>query len=205
MDAIAFAGRRKRWFRHFREMGFRVIAPNSFAERRPPQQCGNETRKLSPLEHARLRPRGSRIMRLRAAQTHRTLRNMRARYPELPIIVWGQSEGGLVAQLISANADGVISTGAECGIKSARDVLVDEDVPLLVLIGGDDPYIQYPKKKTRQSVKDYCNPILRSARWNHVYLPGAKHFVPFENRTARQAIDRFVAEVLKRSATRRAR
>jgi hypothetical protein len=120
----------------------------------------------------------------------------------LPIVVWGQSEGGAVAQLVSARVAGIIASGVECGLRSVRDLLVREDVPLLVLIGSKDPFIRAPKKITPDNVRNYCDPIFRSIEWNFVYLKGVGHSPSFKNRTARQAIDTFITPILKRHAPR---
>src|SRR5262249_30046498 len=129
-DGLIVNGRLKSWMSYFEKLGYKVIAPNSFADKRPPVSC------KPPF------PDKSIIYSIRIAQTKRVLEQVRQQYPGSRIYVWGHSEGGGVANLIDEKLDGIITTGYQCGFRSTASSRIRNDVSLLALIDGKDGYLE---------------------------------------------------------------
>ena len=182
----------KQWLSYFRAQKFRVIMPNSFAEKRPPQQC--DRRKRGRLSRPSLRQLEfiDRVKRIRTAQTYRTLGSLNDKYPALPVIIWGHSEGGRIAQYISVKVAGILTSGVECGFRGIHRILVKPTVPVLALIGSKDFAIRRPTRLTRENVSEYCANVFRSPLWEFEYLEGVDHYPSIKNRTVRQSVDKFI-------------
>ena len=76
------------WASFYQAAGYRFFAPNSFADVREPALCGSPGEKGIDQQ--------TRILKLRIAQTRRSLASLREQFPDDPIYVHGQSEGGYV-------------------------------------------------------------------------------------------------------------
>jgi hypothetical protein len=183
----------RRWIRYFRNEGFRVVVPNSFAEPRQRSQCDRVKRKRYLLPSLRKRAVQDQVSRFRVAQTYRTVRVLRKQYPGLPILIWGHSEGAIVARYLSEGIAGVFLTGNRC----EGCVLFPRDIPYLAFIGSSDPFIVRPKSLTLASVRKYCNRKLRPPEWGFVYLKGVGHFPSIRSRKVRKAVDKFIARSLE--------
>jgi poly(3-hydroxybutyrate) depolymerase len=187
----------KRWFSYFEARGLYVIAPNSFAESRLPERCPpTRGKNLAPLETV---SHGGEIVRFRVAQTRRTIRLLREMYPDLPIIIWGHSEGGAVAQLIPDNVSGVIVSGALCGIRRSKDLMVKRNIPLLLLLGDKDTLVN-PETGVPFDLAQYCGEVLRSPIWKFVLLRGVGHTPSIRSKAVRRPISAFIDSVLDQHA-----
>jgi dienelactone hydrolase len=157
------------WISYYNARGLTVIIPDSFAEARPPMQC-------PPLRADQLRDQNT-TLRVRLAQTKRTIHELRRQYKKLPIFVHGQSEGGAIVQALDAKVDGLVVTGHGCGVGESEALLVHKDVPLLVLIGEHDEYVWLPaKERNQKQVSKHCRSVLRSKKWKFAFIPRAGHF-----------------------------
>ncbi len=162
---------------------FILVSPNSFSENRPPSMCG-----ITPLAKMGLRDL---ITRVRIAQTKRTIRILRKQYPDLPIFIWGHSEGSGIAQMIDNKVAGIIASGHVCSHFGA--IAVRETVPLLVIIGGLDPYA---RPRTRLHSKDFtkrrCSELFRSKLWKVRYYPSLDHKIDIWQKPIMREISSFL-------------
>jgi dienelactone hydrolase len=69
-EGLVVIGRLKGWMSYFEKLGYKVIAPNSFADERPPASC------KPPFP-----PDKSTVYSVRIAQTNRVLEQVRQQYP----------------------------------------------------------------------------------------------------------------------------
>lgn len=149
----------------YRASGFRVIMPDSFAEPRDPETCG------APGENGI--DRQTRILKLRVAQTLRTLATIRKQYPGEPIYVHGHSEGGYIAQALGEKLDGIIVTGSPCGFGFSSAYWVAEGTPLLFIAGTKDPLIF--KARNAKELTAYCKTMRGKGVLKAVSVPGMGH------------------------------
>ena len=104
------------WRALFRQMGYKVIVPSSFADYRPPPA----TMEAWPVVER---------------QAVDSLERIRARFPGKPIVVWGHSEGAAGALRINdPDLAAIVALGWGC----TPDIRVHNSTPLLVLLGGKD-------------------------------------------------------------------
>ena len=183
-----------KWANQFHSMGLRMVAPNSFADKRPGEMCGPA---LLPPRLERIR---SFLYRYRVAQTKRTLSVLKKRYPGLPIFIWGHSEGGKIVQFLDDKVAGVVVTGHECGLSNIGFPLTDKNVPLLVFMGTNDKYVSIPGGRTDYKIKRHCNKVLPNKLWNYVILPGIGHFPSVESKAVRDPLRGFILRGLKASS-----
>lgn len=157
------------WFRHLEGAGFKVFAPDSFAEARPAESCANPF------------PNKEEIYTIRIRQTLSALRELQAKYPDKPVYMWGHSEGGALANRLEVKVDGIVTTGHQCGYRLTAASSVRPDVPLLVLMGSDskDHYIRGVAKGTgHASVASLCERVLRNKIGRWVQLERMGHMIP---------------------------
>jgi poly(3-hydroxybutyrate) depolymerase len=154
------------WVSYYQAAGFRVFMPNSFADARDQELCGTPSE--SSID------RQTRILKLRIAQTRRTLSNLRKQYPGEPIFVHGHSEGGYVAQALGESVAGIIVTGAPCGIGDAKAYSAPADVRVLVIAGTADPYVTDAKSNKR--LQAYCKTVKGDGKLLAVSVKGMGHF-----------------------------
>ncbi len=171
------------WADYFNALGYDFYAPLSFADRRPKNVCGKFT------EH----PIGqlSEVLRLRIAQTQRTLASLRRERPSVPIYLWGHSEGGLIVQLVDADVAGIIVTGEECGFEGSN-VAAPDKVPFLYLLGQYDPYVDGLGIPVSPESEITCATRLRLHKMIYHVVANAKHNpYPWHSPTS-QAIPQFL-------------
>jgi poly(3-hydroxybutyrate) depolymerase len=179
----ALAGWEAAWIRHLTDRGFLVVAPDSFADPRPGQSC------QAPY------PNKEEIYRVRARQAAFAIERVRSTYPTSRLLVWGHSEGGGVANLVTATVDGIITTGYQCGYRSTARTAIRPEVPLLAIMGTADPYVKEALPLGPVSSADtLCRKVLSSEKWHAVIVPGMLHEASLEWRPVRNALDRFLDE-----------
>jgi hypothetical protein len=182
-DGLFVTGRLKGWMSYFEKLGYKVIAPNSFADKRAPGSC------KPPF------PDKSIIYSIRIAQTNRVLEQVRQQYAGFRIYVWGHSEGGGVANLIDEKIDGIITTGYQCGFRSTASSRIRSDVPLLALMDGKDGYLESAVKFTFfKSVDDLCTAMYagkENRTWHN--LEGAGHVMSISDKRITPIVDKFLA------------
>jgi alpha-beta hydrolase superfamily lysophospholipase len=170
------------WISFFDRNGLAVVAPDSLAERKE-FVCGTS------LTDTQLDP----IRRLRVAQTLRTLSGLHKRFPEKPILIWGHSGGGNVAQMIKFDVDGIIITGASCHPASKK-----WNQPLLHVFGGKDRYslnTDVPLPVTSKKVRTACTNYSNKGARRFVIVPGADHWVPVSEPAVKKALEEFLARL----------
>jgi dienelactone hydrolase len=154
------------WINYYRAAGFQVFLPNSFAEPRDGELCGN------PGEHGI--DQQTRILKLRIAQTRQTLAELRKRFPKDPIYLHGHSEGGYVVQALGDKVAGIIVSGSPCGFGYSSAYWVAPGTPLLVIAGTKDPYIY--KARNARELTAFCKTIRGAGKLTAVSVAGMGHF-----------------------------
>lgn len=169
------------WVDYLTSEGFLFVAPDSFADPRPPQSC------KSPYQ------RKAEIYDIRVRQAQRALQQLRLKYPGTKIFVWGHSEGAGVVNRLDEKVDGVITTGYECGIGGTRRTQVRDDVPFLAIIGTSDSYVQEALLyAAADSVRELCERVFRSPKWEFVILEGMGHSAPIYYPQVKERVDKFL-------------
>ena len=136
------------WFGHFERSGYKVYAPDSFAQKRRRRACSWPYPALES------------IYRLREAQTGRALAVIRKDHPGMPVYVWGHGEGAWLASRLKSDLAGVVTTGAICGYGRRGAVSLKEDIPVLALVGdprADRLLRRELRYKRRKSVAGVCS------------------------------------------------
>jgi dienelactone hydrolase len=171
------------WVRHLVERGFLVVAPDSFADPRPPQSC------RTPF------PNKEEIYQIRDRQAALAIERLRSTYPTSKLLVWGHSEGGGLANLVTATVDGIITTGYQCGYRSTGRTWIRSRVPLLAIMGTADPYVIDALRFTPvSSAEGLCQMVFSSAKWRAVIVPGMPHAASLDWPQVGEALDRFLDE-----------
>lgn len=185
-DGLGRVGWVQAWYRYFEGAGFKVVAPNSFAEPRPAASC-----KTAPPF-----PNQAEINSLRVKQTLRVTELLQQAYPGQPIYVWGHSEGASLSYLLPARYAGIIATGHVCGHRAMATILVAKDVPLLALMGSDaeDIYLGMNiRAGGHGSLSALCARVLeRNPAWRWVQFPDLAHFIPIWHPGVLTEVGRFM-------------
>jgi dienelactone hydrolase len=154
------------WHDWLERSGFKIFAPNSFAEDRPPLSCSAPYHDKAEIYAIRLR------------QTVRVLEQIMQDYPDVPIYVWGHSEGGGVANLLSQKVDGILTTGYPCGFKRTPTTQIRPDVRVLVIMGSErlDHYLlEAHLGSGYATLQDLCSETFRehkNASWKQFHSLG---------------------------------
>lgn len=170
------------WINYYRAAGFQVYLPNSFAEPRDGELCGN------PGAHGI--DQQTRILKLRIAQTRHTLAELRGKFPKDPIYLHGHSEGGYVVQALGEKVAGIIVSGAPCGFGYSSAYWVAPGTPLLAIAGTKDPFI-YKARNVREQTA-YCKTIRGAGTLKAVSLTGMGHFAALWWPGVRDAVSTFL-------------
>ncbi|TDK41384.1 hypothetical protein [Antarcticimicrobium luteum] len=124
--------------RFLAQAGVLTVAPDSFARTNKPKSCDPGI------------PRGGlhrAVLGWRQAEMRFAAERLRALAPDLPLILMGQSEGGITTATIPAiGADGRVIEGWTChaGWPEYRGLNAPEGQPVLSLVGADDPWFRAP-------------------------------------------------------------
>jgi len=170
------------WVNYYRAQGFRVIMPNSFADVRDPDSC-------PPLSENGV-DKQTRNLKLRVAQTLRTLSGIRKKYPGEPLYLHGHSEGGAVAQALGEKVDGIIVTGATCGFGYSDFYHVGKGVPVLVIAGTKDPW--FTQAKDAKGLAQFCRNIIGDGPMTLVSVAGMDHYAAIWWPPVEAAISKFL-------------
>jgi dienelactone hydrolase len=170
------------WVNYYRAAGFRVILPDSFAEQRDPELCGH------PGENGA--EQQARIVKLRAAQTLRTINGIRKKYPGELLYLHGHSEGGFIVQAMGEKVDGIIVTGTYCGFGSSGAYWVGKGVPVLVVAGTRDPAIE--KAQTAKEFSRFCRDVTGAGRMTWTSVVGMGHYAAIWWPPVHDAIGKFL-------------
>jgi dienelactone hydrolase len=151
--------------------GFDFYAPNSFADARPGVICPTLDNKagLGAQELDK-----EKIVKLRVAQTLRSIAVLKNRYPEVPIFVWGQSEGGYVVQLLNVDVAGIMVSGFACGINGIPPVY-GRHIPMLYMFGNHDPFISNIKVTNISKFARDCRKLLPNKKSSVAIIEDAGH------------------------------
>ncbi|WP_119392929.1 alpha/beta hydrolase [Taklimakanibacter lacteus] len=167
---------------YYRASGFRVVMPDSFAEPRDPETCS------APGETGI--DRQTRILKLRVAQTLRTLATLSHQYPGEAIYVHGHSEGGYIAQALGQKVDGIIVTGAACGFGYSAAYWSAEGTPILVVAGTRDPLV--PGARNAKAFASYCKKVRGAGKLRTVVVSDMGHFAALWQLGMREAVAKFL-------------
>ena len=169
------------WIRYLTANGFVVIAPDSFADPRPPATCSFPY------------PQKETIYGIRKRQAKFAIARVREEYPGVPIFVWGHSEGGGVVNLLDVQVDGIISSGYQCGYRSTGITYIRRDVPFLALQGTDDFNISESLEySVYLSLQSLCAAVMRSPQWRRVEVQGMGHTAPRSYPAVLEAVNQFL-------------
>lgn len=175
------------WFRFFQARGFLVVYPSSFDEPRPPVHCGTVT----PDNYRAY----TESVKFRAAQTRRTVAELRKSHPGIPLFIWAHSEGGYVAQVLDTKLSGIIIVGAICGISGPGTMLVPRSVPILHVYGEfDDKVTDDVKTMTRKSVDKLCGPRYRGKSRSWIIANDADHLTSIWRQNVIDAVSRMIGQ-----------
>jgi pimeloyl-ACP methyl ester carboxylesterase len=170
------------WINFYRASGFRVIMPDNFAEPRDREVCGHPGEDGIDAQ--------TRNLKLRVAQTLRTLATLHRKYPGEPIYVHGHSEGGYVAQALGEKVAGIIVTGAPCGFGSAPAYWVGEGTPLLVIAGTKDAY--FTTARSAKALTSYCKTVRGAGNLKTASVQGMGHFTGLWWPDVRESVGKFL-------------
>jgi len=154
------------WGSYFNALGYNYFAPDSFAEPRPSEVCGDASQ-------TRARDQTT-ILKLRIAQTLRSIAELKKRYPGLPVYVWGHSEGSAVVKYINADVSGIIASGDECDA-GGLGIAAPASVPVLYLFGENDPFVEGSKLPLRDKDMQKCRKYVRNKKTKIVIIKNNKH------------------------------
>jgi poly(3-hydroxybutyrate) depolymerase len=185
-DGLKTGGFVRHWFSYFERSGFKVVAPDSFGDPRPPISCPAQW----PNKQVE-RPDVKKISEIRKMQTRHTLSHLKKQYPDKPIYIWGHSEGCGIASSTELEAAGIIMTGCQwfCSVGVRR---VRADVPVLAFMDNNDPYIK-PFMHTFRSVSEMCTWGVNNPKWQWFDLPGAGHSISINDKRVRPKVDVFLS------------
>jgi hypothetical protein len=183
-DGLVRSGVIGEWLSRLQQMGFKVYAPNSFAEQRHPVSC------KPPF------PNKSAIYSLRLDQTLRGIKELRTKHPESKLYIWGHSEGAGVANLITERVDGVITTGYQCGYRSNGFTNIAPNVPLIALMGSEekDPAIrEILGLSKKSSMEQLCNEVFKgNSNWRWRQFKHLGHVLPITDPAVLSEVKLFV-------------
>lgn len=174
-DGLNVRGWTQAWLDHFEVSGFRVFAPDSFAEKRPAAACGRQPAELYDV---------------RVMQTLRALDLLRREYPAVPIYMWGHSEGAAIAYRINERIAGILTTGHQCGILNTGRISVHKDVRLLVLM-GNPRHDKYLPAGIEQS--SLCQRTMKYPRWRWKQFLDVGHLIPIWKEDVLREVNEFFA------------
>jgi pimeloyl-ACP methyl ester carboxylesterase len=180
------------WGAYFNSLGYDLYAPDSFAVKRPKEACGR-TDDFTPEQI-------SEIWRLRIAQTHRTLNDLRRNNPGKPIYMWGHSEGGLIVQMIATDIAGIIVSGEECGAVG-NPIAASSNVPFLYVWGEFDQFVNGVGYRITAESTAKCSRDYASHKPRFAILAGRSHIPWPWNETAEEAIASFLSQTSKSVAS----
>ena len=173
----------KVWGKYLNSLGFNFFGPNSFSDPRPEAICG-----VVPLSKRKV---DVEIMRIRLAQTLRSIQQLKSEKPDVPIYVWGHSEGAFVAMALEAKVSGVILSGEECDAY-ALPFAIPESVPILFIYGDHDPYFNGVKLPLSQEKLAMCQKYIGNRKLDAVVVKNAAHFLRPWRPEVSEAFSRFL-------------
>lgn len=167
----------------FNALGFSYFAPNSFAEPRPAAICG---------EYAPSKIREQKVLtKLRIAQTLRTIRDLKIKYPGQPIYLWGHSEGGHIVKMLDVEVAGIITSGDACDVFGQK-MLAQKAVPVLIMNGENDPYHGSIKLPLTVKKMQNCRNYVKNSNAQIVVLKNNKHDIHPWRSEFYQAVPKFL-------------
>jgi hypothetical protein len=171
------------WGAYFDALGFSFFAPNSLAEARPAAICGWAT-------PARAKDQTI-LLKLRVAQTQRTIAGLKKEYPGLPIFVWGHSEGSVVVKFLEADVAGIVLSGSNCSADGLK-IAAPASVSVLFMLGDNDPYAGGFKFPITAKAAQKCRNFTRNKNTKIVVVKNNKHqYWPWRPEIAK-AISEFI-------------
>lgn len=171
------------WGSYFNALGYDFFVPDSFAETRPAEVCGQPP-------PARARDKEV-IMKLRVAQTLRNIAELKRKYPGKPIYIWGHSEGSAVVKYLEADVAGIIASGDECDVAGLR-IAAPASIPVLFLFGDNDPYIEGFSLPLTDKKMQKCRNFVRNKKTKIVIVKNSKHeYWPWRPEIAK-AVSQFI-------------
>ena len=174
----------KSWLDFFLDHGYAIISPSSFADKQD-ILCGDE------IENVDFDP----VIRLRVAQTLRTISNLTKRYPERPIILWGYGSGGTTAQMIQFDVKGTIITAAPCfpASESSKKAL------LHVAGSGDSSMLPADAELpvTPEKIKAACTNYTDKGARRFVVVDQEDSWISASDPQVKKALEAFLARLPK--------
>ncbi len=170
------------WYSYFRARNFAVIQPDSYADPHA-DVCPDKKASLKSSDE---------VYRLRIAQTSRTVKILKAKYPNKPIYIWGHSQGAWIAQLLDQKVAGVILSGDTC-----NNMRLLSQTPVLLVLGEKDQYVTRPTEWGSVSTKkvfEKCPAFKKSSKRKFVIVGGADHYTAIWDQKLIDAISKFLGE-----------
>lgn len=172
----------KGWIDAFVSRGYAVISPSSQAD---PHEflCGDD------IADAVFDP----VIRLRVAQTLRTLANLKKLYPGKPIVLWGNGEGGTIAQAIGFDVKGTVITVAAC-LPASPSVTQ----PLLHVFSSTDDFALPENESlplTPKKVETACANYGGTGARRFVVVKSDDAWVPVSEPSVQKALEDFLSRL----------
>lgn len=185
-NGLGWSSNTEIWGSYFNALGYSYFAPDSFAEPRPPEVCGEAMRTRAKDQTI--------ILKLRVAQTLRSIAELKKRYPGLPIYVWGHSEGGAIVKFLNADVAGIVASGDECDAGGMR-IAAPASVPVLYLFGENDSFVEGSKLPLTDKDMRKCSKFVRNKKTKIVIIKNSKHDIwPWRPEVAKAMSDFIGAE-----------
>jgi hypothetical protein len=166
------------WRAYFNDRNYAVVQPDSLADKHR-ISCGEFTTNKEV----------DNILRLRVAQTRRTIGNLKKRFPKKKFYIWGHSQGGLIAQFFDYEVSGIVVTGAECVYASPTA----RSTPVHMVMGDNDRFIAHAKngeKLNDKILRESCKGFRTSGRKSYSLIKGGDHWVSVSNPKVQEGLDR---------------
>jgi hypothetical protein len=173
----------KAWGKYLNSLRFNFFEPDSFAEPRPKGMCGNIALSERKTDDA--------IMRIRLAQTQRSIQELKSENPGVPIYIWGHSEGAFVAMALQTKVNGIILSGEECDAYGLP-IAIPEEVPILFIYGEFDPYFAGVRLPLTQKKLAKCQKYIGNRKLDTVVVKNAAHFLRPWRQEVAEAFSRFL-------------
>jgi len=179
---LASGGWQAAWLDYLTASGFLVIAMDSFADKRPPAVCPGNEKATPTLKNL--------IFSHRIQQIEYAVKKIREHHPGRPLFLWGHAEGGRAATMITADIDGIVSTGAACPDEWLDGIA---DKPLLVIQGNDDPNLQGAKANPLYgSLEGRCQMQMTDPKWQWLIVDGMREAAALERDAIKARLAKFL-------------
>ena len=110
--------------------------------------------------------------------------------PEAHRVGLGHGEGGVTAQTMTANINGVISTGTPCPDEWLEGIA---QTPMIIIQGTGDEYLREAKNSPLYgSLEDRCKMLMNQPNWEWLTVEGMGHPAELSRADVKARISQFL-------------